>query len=95
MKKIILSIIALIAILWIAMFVTDVRILVHEEEPLTAWYEYAEEKNLNFFIIFDDKPEFRHLEPDKWKCSYLTSRKIILMKFRKSYYDSCPNIVFK
>ena len=47
MKKIILGIVALIAILWVATFVSDIRILVHEEEPLAEWYEYAKKKNLN------------------------------------------------
>ena len=95
MNKVVLYVIGLIAILWVAMFVSDIRILVHEEEPLAEWYEYAKKKNLNIFIIFDDKPEFRHLEPHKWKCSYLTARKIILMKLYKSDYDSCPNIMFR
>jgi len=37
MKKIILSIIALIAILWIAMFVTDTKVLVKEITPMGGW----------------------------------------------------------
>ena len=100
MKKIILSIVALIAILWIAMFVSDIRVLINEEEPLTAWYEYAEEKNLNMFGNFDLKTgtykrKYDHLYPRHWKCTYITARKTILVRLHKDRVDSCPNILFR
>ena len=86
MKKIILSIVALIAILWIAMFATDAKVLVREKS--------VELEVDNTFDCFDPdrKPVSKYVCRTGWNCTYFNGRRLIEKHF-KVHYDACPNLL--
>ena len=97
MKKIILSIVALIAILWIAMFVTEMRVLVEEVSPhegflqCQAAKQSAEEKgeSLSSFDVL-----FACSTVDHWECTYFNGRSLARTIYSNKIYSACPNIQF-
>ena len=97
MKKIILSIVALIAILWVAMFVTETRVLVWEVSP-KANFEgcEAEVREINRKRAKEGKTgkilsmcsTYNH----EWSCTYFNGRRLITRNYQ-SYVDACPNLL--
>ena len=93
MKKIILSIVGLIAILWIAMFVTDTKVLVWEQSPLAVCKAEFDREN----EVKKAKGEAQPLWMPEWcgnypwSCTYFNGRRFIKKSY--SYADSCPNLL--
>jgi hypothetical protein len=94
MKKIILSIVGVLAVLWVAMFVTDMKILVGEVSPNQNWKQCQVEKEAT--KDFDDslKKLFFCDHNQDWGCTYITARSSVKRFYSEQYYDSCPIIRF-
>ena len=98
MKKIILCVIALLAILWVAMFVTETKILVWEKTPGQV-YAMCEARNAEDKKA-KEEGKFVITAPwdttcDKrigWSCTYFNGRRLINKRYR-STRDSCPNLL--
>ena len=104
MKKIILSTVAVLAVLWVAVFVSGQQMLV--------WEESVEIKVENLFDCFDEGRvlvDKSHLKIDwddetekkeksdkvyrcrtSWKCTYFNGRRLITKEYSSSR-TSCPN----
>ena len=87
MKKIILSIVGVLAVLWVALFVADARILVKEVSP-------SEHDRL----CTEAKTRFDELwwcgSKGKWGCTYFNGRSLVNKYFLAKYDDACPTILF-
>jgi len=87
MKKIILSNVGVLAVLWVALFVADARILVKEVSP-------SEHDRL----CTEAKTKFDEIwwcgSKGEWGCTYFNGRSLLNKHFLAKYHDSCPTILF-
>jgi hypothetical protein len=95
MKKIILSIVGVLAVLWVALFVSGQQVLVWERAVIGKQVE-------NLFDCFDkdyvpsdantvggslDGPKFCR---ERWACTYFNGRKLIVHSYPTDL-TACPN----
>jgi hypothetical protein len=78
MKKIILSIIGVLAVLWVALFVSGQQVLVWEERKGSS---ISHDPPHTFEEIFED---------EGWNCTYFNGRRFITKVFPFSR-TACPN----
>jgi|TARA_B100002003_G_C13895591_1_gene436553 hypothetical protein len=91
MKKIILSIVGVLAVLWVALFVSGQQVLVWEETPSQALAECRQQDELDKEKGYKFLTE--ELFPDsclKWQCTYFNGRRLITKEYSSSR-TSCPN----
>jgi len=88
MKKIILSIVAVLAVLWVALFVSEQQVLVWE----TGGYNYDgcikghfPSKNRSGWGCTVDALE------NPWVCTYFNGRRLFRTTLGSKVYGSCPN----
>jgi hypothetical protein len=91
MKKIILSIVGVLAVLWGTLFVLDQQVLVWEETPSQALAECRQQDELDKGKGYKFLTE--ELFPDlclKWQCTYFNGRRFITKELPDSR-TACPN----
>jgi hypothetical protein len=105
MKKIILSIVGVLVVLWLGIFVTDARVLVKEVSP-AEHFRLCREAKAKAENKEQGKKENGLMNPwefqasywcsvtDEWGCTYFNGRRLLARYFDSKYYASCPSIIF-
>ena len=88
MSKIILSIVGVLAVLWVALFVSERQVLIWE----TAGFAFEEclreskrESSVTPYHCFSDAREHQ------WECTYFNGRRVTRTHLDPIEYGSCPN----
>ena len=79
-KKIILSMVGVLAVLWVALFVSGQQVLVWEETPeaMRAECEASTKRNTNILYMCDDESW------NKWSCTYFNGRRFVTKEYSAS-----------